>query len=79
MTGTTDRCASCGGRLVPRHSDEPHLLQARLRRFRDNQPAIRAAAHALRVPYRLIDATAAPAEVGQTFLAACQPAPATRR
>jgi len=77
LAGMPDRCAECGGRLVPRRSDEPRLFQARLRRFRDNHPHIRAAAQAARVPYRVVAATGAPASVAQAFLAACQPAAAT--
>jgi adenylate kinase family enzyme len=72
-----DRCARCGGRLVPRRSDEPGLFQERLRRFRDNHPHIRATMLALRVPHGLVDATGDPASVAGAFLAACQPAAAT--
>ena len=52
-----DRCRACDRRLAPRRSDEPALFQARLRRFRDRMPAIRAAAARRQVPCHPIDST----------------------
>jgi adenylate kinase family enzyme len=77
VAGMPDRCAACGGRLVPRRSDTPQLCRARLRRFRDNRPGIHAAAIRLRVPYTVVDATAFPNDIAQAFLAALPTPPAT--
>lgn len=72
-----DECARCGYRLVPRRSDEPHLRQARLRRFRSEPPQIRAAAAEAGLPHRVIDATGDLTSVSALFLSACRTRSAT--
>lgn len=52
-----DRCASCGGALTLRRSDEPQRFTARLARFRRRIPTIRQAATALQLPYHVVDAS----------------------
>lgn len=52
-----DRCASCGGALTLRHSDEPQQFTARLARFRRRIPVIRQAVTALHLPYHVVDAS----------------------
>ncbi|MFV2021679.1 hypothetical protein [Micromonospora sp. LOL_023] len=53
------RCRRCHTLLVPRRSDDPVVLSARLRRYRDRIPGIRALAQEEGLPYRRVDATQA--------------------
>ncbi|RFS43625.1 hypothetical protein D0Q02_26790 [Micromonospora craniellae] len=50
-------CRRCHTRLIPRRSDDPAILSARLRRYRDRIPGIRACAKDEGLPYRRVDAT----------------------
>lgn len=72
-----DDCDRCGGRLIPRKSDEFGLFKARLRRFRRNGPQIRSAAAAAKVPYHVVDTNDNVTAVSTAFLAACRSYPAT--
>lgn len=74
-----DRCRRCDGRLAPRRSDEPELFQARLRRFHDRIPAIRAVAARHRVPCHAIDSTRGTATAVTALVNVCRLVPAPTR
>jgi adenylate kinase family enzyme len=51
------RCRDCGGELRRRPSDHPVRFAARLSRFHERIPAIRAAAEELALPFHTVDAS----------------------
>jgi adenylate kinase family enzyme len=69
--GSGRRCAGCGGPLARRKSDEAHRHALRVARYRANAEAIAAAAAALHLPHRRIDASKSAMQVARVALSTC--------